>query len=122
MRHCSASGDSFQASAKALQSNTNMNPQADPTINNTSDSSQTSADPAFNNTNTENGPTARPSAIQNETSLLYGLSVTLNDINVEIIKSKLADKKLCTTGRKQELIDRLRDHLNQHPNPPTSII
>ena len=95
-----------------------MNPQADPTINNTSDSSQTSADSTFNNTNTENGPTARPSAIQNETSLLYGLSVTLNDINVEFIKSKLADKQLSTTGRKQELVDRLRDHLNQHPNPP----
>ena len=113
---------SVQAPAKAFQSNTNMNPQADPATNNTSDPSQTSADSTSNNTNTENGPTTRPSAIHNETSLLYGLSVTLNDINVETIKSKLADKNLSTTGRKQELVDRLRDHLNQHPNPPTPII
>jgi len=113
---------SVQAPAKAFQSNTNMNPQADPTTNNTSDPPQTSADSTFNNTNTENGPATRPSAIHNETSLLYGLSVALNDINVEIIKSRLADKNLSTTGRKQELVDRLRDHLNQHPNPPTPII
>ena len=113
---------SLQAPANAFQPNTNTNPQADPTINNTSNSSQTSEDPASNNTNTENDPTTRPSATQDGTSLLYGLSVTLNDINVDCIKSKLTDMGLNTTGRKQELIDRLRDHLNQHPNPPTPII
>ena len=71
---------------------------------------------------TENGPTTRPSTIQNETFLLSDLPVTLDDLNADSIKAILTSKNLSQTGRKHELVERLRGHLTQQPNPPTPTV
>ena len=117
-----STSDSSQASANVTLddlnvTNTNTNPQADSTINSASDSSQASANAP--QPNIENDPTTCFSATHNEASLLSDLHVTLNDLHVDTIKAILSDKNLSPTGRKHELVDRLRDHLAQHPNLPS---
>ena len=85
--------------------------QANPTIDSTSNSIQASTN-----------VTTRPSTIHNEASLLSGLPVTLDNLNLETIKAILSGKNLNPTGRKPDLVNRLRAHLAQHPNPPTPTV
>ena len=120
-----STSDSSQASANVTLddlnvTNTNPDLQADSTTNNTSVSSQAPANAP--QPNIENDPTTCPSATHNEASLLSDLPVTLDNLNVETIKAILSGKNLNSTGRKHDLVNRLRVHLAQHPNLPTPTV
>eukprot|EP00617_Octactis_speculum_P005081 CAMPEP_0185791394 /NCGR_PEP_ID=MMETSP1174-20130828/158351_1 /TAXON_ID=35687 /ORGANISM="Dictyocha speculum, Strain CCMP1381" /LENGTH=424 /DNA_ID=CAMNT_0028486339 /DNA_START=765 /DNA_END=2039 /DNA_ORIENTATION=+ len=120
-----STSDSTQASTNVTPddlnvTNTNPDLQADSTTNNTSVSSQAPANAP--QPNIENDPTTCPSATHNEASLLSDLPVTLDNLNVETIKAILSGKNLNPTGRKHDLVDRLRVHLAQHPNLPTPTV